>query len=47
MLSGHLGQEPQHGGVAIQRGPALAGEDDDGLCSVVAGHFRPHVSGAA
>jgi hypothetical protein len=47
ILSGHLGQVPQHGGVAIQRGPAPAGEGDDGLCSVVAGHFRPHVSGAA
>jgi len=45
ILSGYLGQVPQHGGVAIQRGPALAGEGDGGRCAVAAGRFRTHVSG--
>jgi hypothetical protein len=47
VVSGYLGQVPQHGGVAIQRGPALAGEGDSGRCPVAAGHFRSHVSGVA
>jgi hypothetical protein len=47
ILSGYLGQVPQRGGVAIQRGPAATGEGDGGLCCAGAGHFRPHVSGVA
>jgi hypothetical protein len=45
VLPGHLGQPPRHGGVVIQRGPAVAGERDGGLGSVAAGLFRPHVPG--
>jgi hypothetical protein len=40
ILPGHPGQLPQHGGVAIQRGPALAGEGDGGLGSIAAGLSR-------
>src|SRR2546428_537675 len=47
ILPGLLGQLPQRGGVAIQRGPAVAGEGDGGRCSVAAGGSRPDVSGAA
>jgi hypothetical protein len=32
---------PQPGGVVVQRGPAVAGERDDGLGSIAAGLFRP------
>ena len=46
ILSGRPGQLPQHGGVTIQCGLALAGErGDGGRCSVAAGLFRSHVSG--
>ena len=45
ILRGYLGQLPQHGGVAVQGGPALAGEGDCGLRFIAAG--RPHVSGVA
>ena len=40
------GQVPQHGGVTIQRGPAVMGEGNRGPCSgAAAGLFRPHVPG--
>ena len=45
ILPGYPGQLPQHGGVAIQCGPAVVGERGDGRCSVAAGLFRSHVSG--
>jgi hypothetical protein len=47
VLPGHLGQLPQLGGVVIQRGPAVAGEDCGCLRSAAAGAYRPHVSGFA